>query len=45
MTRQAQKNEERFYAMEYLRRRGIDGQVDDSEHPDFLISGGGTLGV
>jgi hypothetical protein len=46
MTRQAQKNEERFYAIEYLRRRGIDGRVEDSEHPDFLIhTSGGTMGV
>jgi hypothetical protein len=46
MTRQAQKDEERFYAMEYLRRRGIDGRVADTEHPDFLIyTSSGTLGI
>jgi hypothetical protein len=46
MTRPAQKEEERFYAMEYLRRRGIVGQVDDHEHPDFLVrTSNGPLGV
>jgi hypothetical protein len=46
MTRQAQKAEERFYATEYLRRRGIIGQLDDREHPDFLVhTSRGSLGV
>ncbi len=46
MTRQVQKDEERFYAAEYVRRRGIDGQVCESEHPDFVIqTSNGALGV
>lgn len=46
MTRQAQKDEERFYAAEYLRRRGIVGQLDDRERPDFVVrTGSATLGI
>lgn len=46
MTRQTQKDEERFFAAEYLRRRGIEGQVYESEHPDFVVdTQGGRLGV
>jgi hypothetical protein len=46
MTRQVQKDEERFYASEYLKRRGIVGKLDDRERPDFLVrTNSGTLGV
>lgn len=46
MTRQSQKDEERFYATEYVRRRAIEGQVCESEHPDFVVqTSGGVLGV
>ncbi len=46
MTRKTQKEEERFYAAEYIRRRGIEGQATDSEHPDFVVqTTGGPLGV
>jgi hypothetical protein len=46
VTRQTQKDEERFYATEYLRRRSILGQLHDREHPDFLVrTNSGTLGV
>src|SRR5687767_11285110 len=46
MTRQTQKVEERFFAQEYLRRRGIRGPVCESEHPDFVIDTFvGQLGV
>lgn len=46
MTRQAQKDEERFYAAEYIRRRGIEGQITEHEHPDFVINArSGALGI
>ena len=46
MTRKVQKDEERFYASEYLKRRGIVGKLDDRERPDFLVrTNSGTLGV
>jgi hypothetical protein len=46
MTRQVEKDEERFYASEYLKRRGIVGKLDDRERPDFLVrTNSGTLGV
>jgi len=46
MTRQTQKAEERFYAEEYIRRRGIQGQIVDSERPDFVIrTSGDSIGV
>jgi hypothetical protein len=46
MTRQVQKDEERFYASKYLKRRGIVGKLDDRERPDFLIrTSSVTLGV
>jgi hypothetical protein len=36
MTRQTQKDEERFYADEYIRRRGVEGRLCESEHLDFV---------
>jgi hypothetical protein len=46
MTRQAQTDEERFYASEYLARRGIRGSIEDSERPDFLVhTSAGIVGV
>lgn len=46
MTRQGQKDEEYFYATEYIRRRAIEGQVCESEHPDFVVqTSRGMLGV
>ena len=33
-----QKEEERFYAAEYIRRRGIQGHATEGEHPDFVVS-------
>jgi hypothetical protein len=37
MTRQSQKDEERFYAETYLRLLGIDGSLIAGESPDFQI--------
>lgn len=46
MTRQAQKDEERFYAAEYVHRRGIEGQIAEREHPDFVIdTRDGVIGI
>lgn len=43
MTRTIQKDEERFYVTEYIRRRGIEGLIAEGEHPDFVV--GGRIGV
>lgn len=46
MTRLTQKAEERFYAAEYIRRRCIEGQMSEGEHPDFIVqTTSGALGI
>ena len=46
MTRQTQKERERFYAAQWLRRRGIAARPENHEHPDFLVRcKGETLGI
>ena len=46
MTRKSQKSEERFYAEEYIRRRGIEGKIVEGERPDFVVhTSEGDVGV
>jgi hypothetical protein len=46
MTRQKKKDREKFYAAQWLLRRGIIARLEAHEHPDFVVRHGNeTLGI
>ena len=46
VTLHSKKDRERRYAVQWLRRRGIDARPRDHEHPDFVVHHGAeTLGI